>query len=69
MKKAGTFIPDTLLLLVVLCGNINAACAQLPPPPPGFEEPPVVDIDLYLIPMVGVGLILAFFFIRKNTDL
>jgi len=67
MKKAATFIPYTLILFFLFFGSIIVASAQ-EPPPPGLEEPPAVNIDLYLIPMVGVGIILAFFFIRKNTD-
>ena len=66
MKKAATFIPYTLLLFVLFFGNIIVASAQ--PPPPGNVVPPPVNIDLYLIPMVVIGIILAFFFIRKNTD-
>jgi len=66
MKKAATFIPYTLLLFVLFFGNIIVASAQ--PPPPGNVVPPPVNIDLYLIPMAVIGIILAFFFIRKNTD-
>jgi hypothetical protein len=67
MKKTATFIPYTLLLFVLFFGNSIVASAQ-PPPPNGLQEPPPVNIDLYLIPMVAIGIILAFFFIRKNTD-
>jgi len=67
MKKTAPFIPRTLLLFVLFFGNSIVASAQ-PPPPNGLQEPPPVNIDLYLIPMVVIGIILAFFFIRKNTD-
>ena len=67
MKKAATFIPCTLLLFVLFFGNSIVASAQ-PPPPKGLEEPPPVNIDLYLLPMVAIGILVAFFFIKKNTD-
>ncbi|MFV8270484.1 hypothetical protein ACNQGP_11210 [Flavobacterium sp. GT2N3] len=68
MKKAATFIPYTLILFFLLFGNTIVASAQ-DLPPPGLEPPPPpVNIDLYMIPMVGIGILLAFFFIRKNTD-
>ena len=67
MKKAATFIPYTLILFFLFFGNIIFVSAQ--PPAPGLTQPPPsVNIDLYMIPMVAIGIIVDFFFIRKNTD-
>lgn len=56
-------------MIVLLCSNIvNANGPSVPPPPPGLEEPPPVSIDLYMIPMFIIGIIIAFVFIRKNTN-
>lgn len=68
MKKAATFIPHIILLFVLFFSNAILAIGPSPPPPPGLEEPPPVNIDLYMIPMVIIGIIFAFFFIRKNTN-
>jgi hypothetical protein len=67
MKKATTFIPYTILLFLLFSSNIIIG-SPMPPPPPGLETPPPVNIDLYMIPMVVIGVVFAFFFIRKNTD-
>jgi hypothetical protein len=67
MKKAATFIPYTILLFALFYSNIIIG-NPMPPPPPGLETPPPVNIDLYMIPMVVIGVVFAFFFIRKNTD-
>jgi hypothetical protein len=66
MKKAAKFIAHTVLIFVLLfSSNIFAST---PPPPPGLETPPPVSIDLYMVPMIIVGVVFAFFFIRKNTN-
>ena len=67
MKKKSTLIPYTILLFVLFYSNIIIA-NPAPPPPPGLEDPPPVSIDLYMIPMVIIGVVFAFFFIRKNTN-
>lgn len=69
MKKKTIHIPykTILITLFFIIGGTSAALCQTPPPPVGLEEPPALGIDLYLIPMIIVGTIFAFFVIRKNT--
>ncbi|SEG36184.1 hypothetical protein SAMN04488130_11087 [Flavobacterium urumqiense] len=70
MKKIAIFISyHTILLFALFFTNSIIAIPLMPPPPPGLEEPPSVNIDLYMIPMVIVGIIFAFFFIKKNTNI
>ena len=66
MKKAAPFIPRTLILFVLFFGNSIVASAQGPPPPAPGLPPPPVNIDLYLIPMVAIGIIVAFFSLKKT---
>jgi hypothetical protein len=65
MKKATTFIPHTILLFVLFCGN-SIIASPMPPSLPGLEAQPPVRIDLYMIPMVIVGIIFAFFSLEKT---
>jgi hypothetical protein len=68
MKKASPYIPyHTILLFAIFISN-SITANHMPPPPPGLEDAPPVSIDLYMIPMVIIGVIFAFFFIKKNTN-
>jgi hypothetical protein len=75
MKKM--FIPyKTILMFILFYSNtIIANGPSMPPPPPGFEQRSGSDTDLYMIPMVIIGIIFTFFlgialeflFIRKKN--
>ena len=70
MKIRNTFITykTTIITLFLTIAGTTAALCQTPPTPPvGLEEPRAVEIDLYVIPMIIVGLIFAFFLLKKNT--
>lgn len=71
MKKVNTFISYKIILVFALFFSdviiVYSESTPPPPPPPGLETPPPVSIDLYLIPMILTGIIVAFFSIRKNT--
>lgn len=77
MKKVKMFIPyKTILMFVLFYSNtINANGPSIPPPPPGFEPSYASDTDLYMLPMVIIGIICAIFlgialeflFIRKSN--
>jgi hypothetical protein len=63
MKKM--FIPyQTILMFVLLYSNtIMANGPSIPPPPPGFEQRSASDSDLYLFPMVIIGITFTFFLV------
>lgn len=77
MKKVKMFIPyKTILMSVLFYSNtINANGPSIPPPPPGFEQSYASDTDIFMIPMVIIGIIctiflgiaVEFLFIRKNN--
>lgn len=69
MKKTPTFISHITLLFVLCCSNTILAIGPTPPPPPGLEDPPPVNIDLYMIPMAMIGIIMAFFSLSKTPVL
>ncbi len=68
MKKT-MYIPYKTILITLFftISGTTAALCETPPSPAGLEEPPALEIDLYLIPMIIVGTIFSFFVIRKNT--
>jgi hypothetical protein len=68
MKKTFIFIPSKTILITLLftiAGTTAALCNSMPPPPSGLEEPPAVGIDLYVIPMIILGIIFTFFLLEK----
>lgn len=66
MKTAKQFIPYKIILLVLFYTNVIKGESN--PLPSGLEEPPALNIDLYMIPMIIIGIIFGFFFIKKNTQ-
>jgi hypothetical protein len=77
MKKVKMLIPyKTIVMFALFYSNTSIANGpSIPPPPPGFAPYPASDTDLFMIPMVIIGIICIFFlgialeflFIRKNN--
>lgn len=68
-KRIALFLYHTILFFALFFYNIcNASSQSGTPPAPGLEEPPALSIDLYLIPMIIITVIVAFFVTRKNIN-